>query len=62
MKPVSRLLLLSLSLGAALPAAEPVAVPETLDLPTAIRFAVENNFSIRQARERIRQQLSLIHI
>jgi len=56
MKPVSRLLLLSLSLGAALPAAEPVPVPETLDLPTAIRFAVENNFSIRQARERIRQQ------
>ncbi len=56
MKPVSRLLLLCLSLGAVLPAAEPVPVPETLDLPTAIRFAVENNFAIRQARERIRQQ------
>ena len=56
MKPSFRLLLAPLLLGAALPAAEPVAVPETLDLPTAIRFAVENNFSIRQARERIRQQ------
>lgn len=37
------------------PAAAPV-MPERLDLPTAIRFAVENNFAIRQARERIRQQ------
>jgi outer membrane protein TolC len=32
------------------------AVPETLDLKTAIRFALENNFAIRQAKERIRQQ------
>lgn len=31
-------------------------VPETLDLKTAVRFALENNFSIQQARERIRQQ------
>lgn len=31
-------------------------VPDTLDLPTSIAFALENNFSIRQARERIRQQ------
>jgi outer membrane protein len=31
-------------------------VPDQLDLKTAIGFAVENNFAIRQARERIRQQ------
>jgi outer membrane protein TolC len=37
-------------------AAETVPVPESLDLPTAVRFALENNFAIRQARERIRQQ------
>jgi outer membrane protein TolC len=35
-------------------------VPDTLDLPTAIAYAVENNFSIRQARERIREQEGLI--
>lgn len=31
-------------------------VPDTLDLRTAIGFALQNNFAIRQARERIRQQ------
>jgi len=31
-------------------------VPDHLDLQTAVEFALENNFSIRQARERIRQQ------
>jgi outer membrane protein TolC len=39
--------------------AQPVAqqpVPDQLDLKTAIGFAIENNFAIRQARERIRQQ------
>lgn len=30
--------------------------PERLDLQTAIGYALENNFAIRQARERIRQQ------
>lgn len=35
-------------------------VPATLDLPTAITFAVDNNFAIRQARERIREQEGLI--
>lgn len=35
-------------------------VPDTLDLPTAVAYAVENNFSIRQARERIREQEGLI--
>ena len=31
-------------------------IPDELDLSTALGFALENNFSIRQARERIRQQ------
>jgi TolC family type I secretion outer membrane protein len=31
-------------------------MPATLDLKTAIGFALDNNFTIRQARERIRQQ------
>ncbi len=31
-------------------------VPDTLDLPTALRFALDNSFAIRQARERIKQQ------
>jgi outer membrane protein TolC len=31
-------------------------VPDTLDLKNAVAFALENNFTIRQARERIRQQ------
>jgi len=38
------------------PAPAPREVPEVLDLPTALRFAVDNNFAIRQARERIKQQ------
>lgn len=35
-------------------------VPPRLDLPGAVQFAVENNFDIRQARERIRQQEGLL--
>jgi len=35
-------------------------VPDTLDLRTAIQFALENNFAIRQARERIRQQQGVV--
>ena len=31
-------------------------VPERLDLEYALAFAIDNNFTIRQARERIRQQ------
>lgn len=38
----------------------PPDVPEKLDLRTAIAYAVENNFAIRQARERIREQEGLI--
>lgn len=34
----------------------PPPEPETIDLQTAIGYALENNFAIRQARERIRQQ------
>ena len=35
-------------------------VPDTLDLKTAIGFALENNFAIRQARERIKQQEGVV--
>lgn len=35
-------------------------VPETLDLRTAVTFALDNNFSIRQARERIKQQEGIV--
>jgi len=47
-------------LGAALargadPDAAP-SVPATLDLRTAVEFALQNNYAIRQAREQIRQQ------
>ncbi|HVU18673.1 MAG TPA: TolC family protein [Candidatus Didemnitutus sp.] len=31
-------------------------VPDRLDLPYSLAFALDNNFSIRQAKERIRQQ------
>ncbi|OAM87963.1 TolC family protein [Termitidicoccus mucosus] len=52
----------SLALSAApAPAAEPPpAIPEQLDLETALRFALEHNFQILQARERIREQEGLI--
>src|SRR3954468_3127536 len=35
-------------------------VPDQLDLKTSIGFAIENNFAIRQARERIRQQEGVV--
>ena len=35
-------------------------VPDKLDLKAAIGFAIENNFAIRQARERIRQQEGVV--
>jgi outer membrane protein len=56
--PSFAVLLAALSLAGLLAraGAAPVPVPDTLDLKTAIRFALENNFSIQQARERIRQQ------
>ena len=43
-------LLLSGLAAPAQPAAAPTPVPDTLDLPTAIGFALEHNFAIRQAR------------
>ena len=36
------------------------AVPDTLDLPTALRFALDHSFAIRQARERIKQQEGVV--
>lgn len=38
----------------------PPDVPDRLDLRTAINYALENSFEIRQARERIREQEGLI--
>lgn len=68
MKPGSHFLR---TLGAALTAAGACAmlraapapqlpVPDKLDLKDAITFAVDNNFAIRQARERIRQQEGIV--
>ena len=64
MKPVRFTLSLALSLAVIVLASAPLAgapapqqpVPEALDLKTAIGFAIDNNFAIRQARERIKQQ------
>ncbi|MSU46988.1 MAG: TolC family protein [Lacunisphaera sp.] len=36
------------------------AVPEALNLPYALAFALDNNFAIRQAKERIRQQEGVV--
>jgi outer membrane protein TolC len=36
------------------------AVPAALDLPYALAFALDNNFAIRQAKERIRQQEGVV--
>jgi outer membrane protein TolC len=54
--PVRPLAALVLAASAAAQPAPQQPVPDVLDLPTAIGFAVQNNFAIRQARERIRQQ------
>lgn len=54
---------LSLTLAASSVFAAPapqMAVPDQLDLKTAIGFAIENNYMIRQARERIRQQEGIV--
>lgn len=58
--------LLRLLVALALPAAmasgapAPMPAPETMDLKTAIGFALENSFAIRQARERIKQQEGVV--
>ncbi len=66
---LSSLLLAGASLLATLPAVaqindgkpDPeVAVPAGLDLPYSLGFALDNNFAIRQAKERIRQQEGIV--
>jgi len=59
---LSALLAGSLLAGPVLRAAPAVQqpVPDQLDLKTAVAFALENNFSIRQARERIKQQEGVV--
>ena len=37
-----------------------IEVPERLDLPYALAYALDNNFTIRQAKERIRQQEGVV--
>lgn len=61
------LLAAPLAVSAEAPARAPVAaptpapdVPLQLDLRTAIDYALENNFAIRQARERIKEQEGII--
>ncbi len=57
-----RLLAAGLALAASVPGGLQAAadtapsLPDPLDLPGALRFALGNNFAIRQARERIREQ------
>lgn len=58
--PVASLAALTLSCAVARAQPGPPAVPDTLDLKTAIGFALENNFAIRQARERIKQQEGVV--
>ncbi|MFA6959780.1 MAG: TolC family protein [Opitutaceae bacterium] len=64
MKSVFRHVMAALVAVPAVFAAEPVAtspnVPSRLDLKTAIAYALDNNFAIRQARERIKEQEGLI--
>ena len=54
--PVRPIAALVIAASAAAAPAPQQPVPDSLDLPTAIGFAIDNNFAIRQARERIRQQ------
>ncbi|MFI5356444.1 MAG: TolC family protein [Opitutales bacterium] len=65
-KALSLQTLVALLLGAILTPARvsasdaPATVPDRLDLKTAVELALENNFPIREARERIRQQEGVI--
>lgn len=54
------LLLAAHAVNAAPASQPPPPEPESIDLKTAIGYALENNFAIRQARERIRQQEGVI--
>ncbi len=50
------LLLLAASVTVLVAAPDPLQpVPDRLDLPNALRYALENNYTIRQARERLNQ-------
>lgn len=49
-------LLLTAGAAHAAPVSQPPPEPQTIDLKTAIGYALENNFAIRQARERIKEQ------
>ncbi len=63
MRPILPTLILAGLLAAPAVFAEPTPpqeVPEKLDLPTALNFALQNNFTIRQAKERIRQQEGVV--
>ncbi|HET7536654.1 MAG TPA: TolC family protein [Candidatus Didemnitutus sp.] len=63
MRPKLPTLMLAGLLAAPLAFAEPnptQEVPDKLDLPTALNFALENNFAIRQAKERIREQEGVV--
>lgn len=63
MKTPTTVLLVMVFLGRTATLAAPApaqSMPDQLDLPTAISFALENNFAIRQARERIRQQEGVV--
>lgn len=58
-----RLFLLAALLGgtwSAAPASAPETAPTQFDLPGAIRYALDHNFDIRQARERIKQQQGVV--
>jgi outer membrane protein TolC len=54
------LLLAAHAVNAAPASQPPPPEPESIDLKTAIGYALENNFAIRQARERIRQQEGVV--
>jgi len=61
--PVRPLAAFVLAAAAASLSAQPAPqqpVPDTRDLKTAVTFALQNNFAIRQARERIRQQEGVV--
>jgi outer membrane protein len=62
-RPIAAFMLAASIFGAAptaVVAQVPTPVPDTLDLRTAIGFALENNFAIRQAKERIKQQQGVV--
>jgi outer membrane protein TolC len=63
MRPILPTILLAGLLAAPAAFAEPnpnQEVPDKLDLPNALNFALENNFAIRQAKERIREQEGVV--